>query len=497
MKKIVKEGAKRGVEIEGAADMGGLQFFCTSLDEPAGDVDWLYESLKAMNQKSDPTEEERKGGSGRIGKMITSKNQEDTKLALVAYVPPSKQVELPAKVWMQDVLERLGGGEIVFADATTAKAVVENDADKGLFVLKLKDMAITESINYLKSKGLFPDKVDDDSDDDYVFGDDDFPTADVDGLGEAEEVPAGADEKEEAADAQEEEAAEPAEAAAEEEACDVADPSEMTGQEEVNEVTAMTEADEETPVEEAVVASEEQTEEVQAQESVTEEINEPAEEKIAQEEPSVEVAPSEEQAEVVQAEELVTEEVKELPETLDEKATVGEGASVAEEATVVPEVVASEDQAEEVQAQESVTEVAFMNPWGEESIELAEEKTAQEAPSVEVAPSEEQAEVVQAEELVTEEVKELAETLEEKATVAPAQLPAVDELSPSQQDEKEKLADIPQLREIPSSVSAASSSGSFMSANSEEQQAPAAAPNTAAKRKRGGRGGRKGRGNGN
>merc|ERR1719442_210259 len=32
--KALKEGGKRGVEIEGAADMGGLQFFCTSVDEP-------------------------------------------------------------------------------------------------------------------------------------------------------------------------------------------------------------------------------------------------------------------------------------------------------------------------------------------------------------------------------------------------------------------------------------------------------------------------------
>lgn len=29
LKKVIKEGGKRGVEIEGAADLGGLQFFCT------------------------------------------------------------------------------------------------------------------------------------------------------------------------------------------------------------------------------------------------------------------------------------------------------------------------------------------------------------------------------------------------------------------------------------------------------------------------------------
>merc|ERR1712232_1290723 len=62
MKKIIKEGGKRGVEIEGAADMGGLQFFCTNMDTPEGDLELLEECVKAMNAKSDPTEEERKGG---------------------------------------------------------------------------------------------------------------------------------------------------------------------------------------------------------------------------------------------------------------------------------------------------------------------------------------------------------------------------------------------------------------------------------------------------
>merc|ERR1712061_18052 len=191
LKKVVKEGGKRGVEIEGAADMGGLQFFCTTMEEPNGDVDMLYESMKAMNEKSKPDEEERKGGSGRIGKMIISKDQEDSKLALVAYCPPAKQGVLTAEVWMKDILSELGGGELLFGDATTAKAELSNDPDKGLFVLKLKDSAITLSINYLKKKGLFPDSNDDD-DDDYVFGDDDFPSAET-GAGEeaAEEEEAG------------------------------------------------------------------------------------------------------------------------------------------------------------------------------------------------------------------------------------------------------------------------------------------------------------------
>merc|ERR1712137_979231 len=82
-KKVIKEGGKRGVEIEGAADMGGLQFFCTQVECPDGDLDLLVESMTAMNAKSDPTEEERKGGSGHIGKMIFSAGVEQ--LAVVAY----------------------------------------------------------------------------------------------------------------------------------------------------------------------------------------------------------------------------------------------------------------------------------------------------------------------------------------------------------------------------------------------------------------------------
>merc|ERR1711920_382937 len=150
-----------------------------------------------------------------------------------------------------------GGGELIFGDSTTAKASVSNEPDKNLFVLKLKDSAITLSINYLKKKGLFPDSNDDD-DDDYVFGDDDFPSAEAAGGEEAAE-------EEEAADVddplamlggvgaeelykvtQVEEGVKASEAAAEEEeaAADIDDPLAMLGgmgAEELYKVTAMAE----------------------------------------------------------------------------------------------------------------------------------------------------------------------------------------------------------------------------------------------------------------
>jgi len=160
MKKVIKEGGKRGVEIEGAADMGGLQFFCTAVDLPDGDVDLLVESMKAMNAKSDPTEEERKGGSGHVGKMIFSAGVEQ--LAVVAYVPEAKQGELNCAEWLKVVLDSQSG--VVKSEGKdVSTGFVKANSDKGVFPLKIREPMILEANNFLRKKGLFPE---DDSDDD-------------------------------------------------------------------------------------------------------------------------------------------------------------------------------------------------------------------------------------------------------------------------------------------------------------------------------------------
>mmetsp|Transcript_65922 Transcript_65922/g.187258 ORF Transcript_65922/g.187258 Transcript_65922/m.187258 type:complete len:1125 (-) Transcript_65922:233-3607(-) len=170
LKKVIKEGGKRGVEIEGAADMGGLQFFCTSVDEPEGDLELLSQCVGAMNAKSDPGEEERKGGSGHIGKMIFSAGTEQ--LAIAAYVPEAKQGELSCEEWLKAVLASQNG-EVLSTGKDVSSGVVKADGDKGIFPLKIREPMILEANNFLRKKGLFPE--DNDDDDDYVFGDDDFP----------------------------------------------------------------------------------------------------------------------------------------------------------------------------------------------------------------------------------------------------------------------------------------------------------------------------------
>mmetsp|Transcript_93100 Transcript_93100/g.287293 ORF Transcript_93100/g.287293 Transcript_93100/m.287293 type:complete len:207 (+) Transcript_93100:64-684(+) len=171
MKKVVKEGGKRGVEIEGAADMGGLQFFCTSVDEPEGDLVLLKECLRAMNAKADDGAEERKGGSGHIGKMLFSAGTEQ--LAVVAYVPKAKRKELDCAEWLKAVLDTQSG-EVVSKAAAVSTGCVKANAEKGIFPLKIRESMIVEANNFLRKRGLFPEE--DDDDDEMVFGDDDFPS---------------------------------------------------------------------------------------------------------------------------------------------------------------------------------------------------------------------------------------------------------------------------------------------------------------------------------
>jgi len=172
LKVVKKEGGKKGAEIAGAADMGGIEYFTTTCETPEGDPRLLEIVCQEMNVKVDPTAEETKGGSGHVGKMLLSAS--DAQLAMVAYVPANKTSKISAKDWMQHLFTTFGCGEFV-GEPSGKKAVgiVKQDKEKGKFPVKLRDEAINSSIGLLKGKGLFPDK--DDDSDEMVFGDDDFP----------------------------------------------------------------------------------------------------------------------------------------------------------------------------------------------------------------------------------------------------------------------------------------------------------------------------------
>ena len=179
---MIKEGGKKGVEIEGASDMGGLDFFCTTIESPDGDVDLLQMAMTAMNAQPDPEAEDRKGCSGRVGKMIFSAGT--AQLALVAYVPDGAHNKSAGKVdvaaWMDSVVAAVGAKVVTPATKAdspmggkTVTAVAVSDPEKGKFALKDKDAAMAAAFAFLRSKDAFPEDKDD-SDDECAFGDDAF-----------------------------------------------------------------------------------------------------------------------------------------------------------------------------------------------------------------------------------------------------------------------------------------------------------------------------------
>merc|ERR1711920_889585 len=95
----------------------------------------LLKSVEAMNEKSDPTEEERKGGSGAIGKMVFSAGTEQ--LAVVAYVPEDKQKDLSCEEWLKTVLGTQGG-EVVSSAKDICTGKVLPNSDKNVFPLKIR-----------------------------------------------------------------------------------------------------------------------------------------------------------------------------------------------------------------------------------------------------------------------------------------------------------------------------------------------------------------------
>ena len=158
------------MELAGCADMGGLEFFTTQIESADGDLELLKIAMDAANKEVDPTEEEAKGGSGEVGKMLLSSGNE--RLALRCYVPTTGKAagKCDASEWMKGVLACIGEGTtFIEGDAVNAVGEIKADGKSNRFPLKDKDNCQSASVSWLKAKGLFPDK---DEEDDWVPDDD-------------------------------------------------------------------------------------------------------------------------------------------------------------------------------------------------------------------------------------------------------------------------------------------------------------------------------------
>lgn len=170
-KAVFKEGGKKGQDIAGVYDMGGLEFFCTNMCEPDGDPDLLWHAMDGANVKVEDGAEERKGGSDHVGKMLFSSGI--GALALMSYVPDDKLTKIDPKDWMEHTCKMTAGDKAIFhkSDKNHVCAYIKLDADNNLFPLKMKDVALAQAIAYLRERDCFPPDEESD-DDDMVFGDD-------------------------------------------------------------------------------------------------------------------------------------------------------------------------------------------------------------------------------------------------------------------------------------------------------------------------------------
>jgi|Transcript_9787 hypothetical protein len=173
VKACIKEGGKKGIDLNGTQALGGVSFFNISMDEAAGELVYLEKTMEGSNLEVDESAEERKGGAGDIGKVYLSAGVET--LAVIGHLPAALAEEKSIKLsaWMSAVLKPAGytvgtkKGECVIAEGDFVKAVIVQDKDAGVFPLKLRDEMISAGVAFLRENSLLP--ADDGSDsDDYV-----------------------------------------------------------------------------------------------------------------------------------------------------------------------------------------------------------------------------------------------------------------------------------------------------------------------------------------
>merc|ERR1719263_1816028 len=131
-----------------------------------------------MNAPCDPAEEERKGGAGEIGKIVISSNSDTNDLSIVAYVPKSKTKDISAKAWLEEIMKNCNmPPSKVPLDARSndvmAMIFIKTNPDKDVFPLKFRDDVISKGNDILRKKNLIPE-IDDDDDDEMIFGDEDM-----------------------------------------------------------------------------------------------------------------------------------------------------------------------------------------------------------------------------------------------------------------------------------------------------------------------------------
>lgn len=168
-KAAIKEGGKKGQDLIGMCDLGGMKYFTVAMEKCEGRWDLLEAAMGGACKEVDEGGDDRKGGAGGLGVCFMSCDEKND-CKMLMHVPKELQSTLSIEEWAKTMVEDPAVlGEIVSVsdDGETLKAIAKTNVDKQLFPLKQRDAAINASFAMLRKKGLV---ADDDSDEDD-FGD--------------------------------------------------------------------------------------------------------------------------------------------------------------------------------------------------------------------------------------------------------------------------------------------------------------------------------------
>ena len=157
IKQATKEGAKLGMDLTGAAELGGTEFFVTTCQGAEGNMEALLTAKDALVEECTI-----------VGVLLLSAGKE---LACCCIVPEDKADQISADFWLATAIKAVGGEVAEGASKTFAQALVT--PKEGEFAIKLKDAVLAAGVQLLREKGKIPEDNSDD-DDDICFGDDDL-----------------------------------------------------------------------------------------------------------------------------------------------------------------------------------------------------------------------------------------------------------------------------------------------------------------------------------
>jgi hypothetical protein len=167
LKASKKEGGKKGQDICGLNEMGGVLFFHITVDNAFGRWDLMELTMEGFNAKIDPEAEDRKGGAAGLGKALFSAG--DEKLLVYINVPKAAaEAGATGKEWCESIMICLGPqAKIIEEKGDFLKVEAPKDENANLYPLKMRDAAIGLGFDFLRKRKLV---IDADSDDDMDYG---------------------------------------------------------------------------------------------------------------------------------------------------------------------------------------------------------------------------------------------------------------------------------------------------------------------------------------